>query len=76
MQWNEPVDVNSLDDEVLNDVLLNLGIEPEDVTQKDIDNINKMSAFQLFDRYLTWNGIIGYTHSIIEVIENLQDAQN
>lgn len=36
---------------------------------KDIDEyINKCSRRRLLDMYLSWNGIIGYTDSIIGVI--------
>lgn len=33
----------------------------------DITQLNNMTREELFDAYLTWNGIIGYTQDIIEV---------
>ena len=39
---------------------------------KDVDEyINKCSRRRLLDMYLSWNGIIGYTDSIIGVISLL-----
>ena len=32
----------------------------------DITQLNNMTREELFDAYLTWNGIIGYTQDIIE----------
>lgn len=33
------------------------------------DQVLQMTNFELVSRWLTWNGIIGYTEDIIEVIE-------
>lgn len=75
MDWNKPVDVDMLEDGVVNYVLLNLGIEPADVTHEDMKKISEMSAYKLLDKWLNWHGLIGYTGTIIEVVENLQKAQ-
>lgn len=32
----------------------------------DITQLNNMTREELFDAYLTWNGIIGYTQDIME----------
>ena len=32
----------------------------------DLTQLNNMTREELFDAYLTWNGIIGYTQDIIE----------
>ena len=32
----------------------------------DLTQLNNMTREELFDAYLTWNGIIGYTEDIIE----------
>ena len=44
--------------------LINTG----DYTQEEVD---KMDAYELFDKILTWNGIIGYTDNIISWIQPL-----
>ena len=41
-------------------------IDECEYTQK---RVNNMSAMTLVDRYLRYNGIIGYTEEIIRVIE-------
>lgn len=40
----------------------------EDDTSED-EEILTMSGFEFLDEWLNWNGIIGYTGSIIEAIE-------
>lgn len=32
----------------------------------DLTQLNNMTREELFDAYLTWNGIIGYTQDIME----------
>lgn len=32
----------------------------------ELTQLNNMTREELFDTYLTWNGIIGYTQDIIE----------
>ena len=46
--------------------LKNYLIDECEYTQK---RVNNMSAMTLVDRYLRYNGIIGYTEEIIRVIE-------
>lgn len=31
--------------------------------------VNEMDAYELFDKYLQWNGIIGYTEDIIDAFK-------
>lgn len=35
----------------------------------DLTQLNNMTREELFDAYLTWNGIIGYTQDIIEAYQ-------
>ena len=35
----------------------------------DITQLNNMTREELFEAYLTWNGIIGYTQDIMEAYE-------
>ena len=53
-------------DFVMRAVRQNIGLE-EDDTSRDAE-IMEMSGEEIVDRYLTWNGIIGYTYNIIDVV--------
>lgn len=47
----------------------NLGLD-EDDESKD-DEIMQMSREEVFRRYMTWHGIIGYESEIKEIIEEI-----
>ena len=53
-------------DFIMRAVRQNIGLE-EDDTSRDAE-IMEMSGEEIVDRYLTWNGIIGYTYNIIDVV--------
>ena len=53
-------------DFIMRAVRQNIGLE-EDDTSRDAE-IMEMSGEEIVDRYLTWNGIIGYTSDIIDVV--------
>ena len=53
-------------DFIMRAVRQNMGLE-EDDTLMDAE-IMEMSGEEIVDRYLTWNGIIGYTSDIIDVV--------
>lgn len=53
-------------DFIMRAVRQNIGLE-EDDTSRDAE-IMEMSGEEIVDRYLTWNGIIGYTSYIIDVV--------
>lgn len=36
------------------------------------EHVETMSDYELFDAWLKWNGIIGFTWDIIDVVENLK----
>lgn len=36
------------------------------------EHVETMSDFELFDAWLKWNGIIGFTWDIIDVVEHLK----
>lgn len=58
---------------LLKDIRKNLGLEADDTSQDD--EINAMSKQEVFERYLTWQGIIGYSDRIISVIETIYNIQ-
>ena len=47
----------------------NLGLEPDDTSQDE--EINAMSKQEVFDRFLTWQGIIGYSNRILSALEKI-----
>lgn len=53
-------------DFIMRAVRQNIGLE-EDDTSRDAE-IMEMDGEEIVDRYLTWNGIIGYTYNIIDVV--------
>lgn len=53
-----------MDLQELKEELINTG----DYTKEKVD---QMDAYELFDKILTWNGIIGYTEDIISWIQPL-----
>ena len=53
-------------DFIMRAVRQNIGLE-EDDTSRDAE-IYEMDGEEIVDRYLTWNGIIGYTSYIIDVV--------
>ena len=53
-------------DFIMRAVRQNIGLEEYD-TSRDAE-IMEMSGEEIVDRYLTWNGIIGYTYNIIDVV--------
>lgn len=75
------LDPNKLDEEVKTNIMYNLGYSDEEPGNvgKDYDwcikNIEGMSVHEAFDRFLTWNGIIGYTSTIIEALDSIRAAQ-
>ena len=53
-------------DFIMRAVRQNIGLD-EDDTSRD-EEIMEMDGEEIVDRYLTWNGIIGYTYNIIDVV--------
>jgi len=53
-------------DFIMRAVRQNIGLEEDDAS-RDAE-IMEMSGEEIVDRYLTWNGIIGYTYNIIDVV--------
>jgi hypothetical protein len=64
---------NELDDNVFSAIANNMGIEGDN--QKDIDKIAALSVREAVDRFLGWHGIIGYTDTIINTIDNIRNSE-
>lgn len=62
---------------VLNDILANCGVDKNSTPEKrqrEIDYVAQCSAPELFKRYMTWQGIIGYEYSIIKALRAIERA--
>ncbi len=71
------VDPESLPSDVMRDACRNMGIDPDENDEnwkKASKLISSMTAYEVFDRYLRWNGMIGFTDSIIEAMDGIEDA--
>ena len=55
--------------EELKAYLISEGAETEEA-------VESMSDWDLFDRYLTWNGLIGWTDNIIDAYKAAFDQKN
>jgi len=56
------LDINELSDRVLTDI------------KENCDNVGELSPWEAIDKFLTWNGIIGYTSSIVVAIDSIRAA--
>ena len=43
----------------------------ETESEYTIEELSKMDDYELFDTYMKWNGIIGYTSDILEVLKQI-----
>ena len=62
------------DSRILGHVRQNLGAEDENDTSKDT-LIETCSPFDLFDRWLEWEGILGYTATIWDIVRDLREME-
>jgi hypothetical protein len=75
------IDVDMLDDEVLNNILSNLGLDDGEwdtnpaKAEALVERVKQMSERELFNRFLIWNGIIGYTDVITTAIDSIRAAK-
>ncbi len=58
-----------IDNDILNNVRENLGVESDDKSRDD--EINMMSPSELFKRWCEWNGLINYSKEIKRVMGNI-----
>jgi hypothetical protein len=43
----------------------------ETESEYTIEELSEMDDYELFDTYMKWNGIIGYTSDILEVLKQI-----
>jgi len=67
------MDCSLLNGKVLGAVRMNLGCEEPDDESLDY-RIVEMGPMEVFQRYLEWEGIIGYANDIWSSVENIKKA--
>ena len=63
-------DISQIPDYILDDAKRNVPIHASFKMYSD-EQLSRMTKRQIFDHYLEWNGIIGFSSSILDVIEEL-----
>jgi hypothetical protein len=66
------LDIDLLDDDVLEDICDNLEIDSGD--EEAMKRVQRLSPEEAFERFLTWNGIIGYGDMIASALDNIRLA--
>ena len=73
---------DKLNEEVLTDILYNLGYDEDDIGEGDVEDYNQCmkiietsSVYDAFNRFLEWNGIVGYTLTIIKALDSIRAAE-
>ena len=66
-----------LDEGVKTNILLNLGYDEDEPEKYDsfVERIKKMSETEALERYLAWNGIIGYASDFIKALDSIRAAK-
>ena len=62
---------------MLNPDLLNDSVREDIMQNMETDNpkdLEKLSEYEAFNRFLNWNGIIGYTSILIEALDNIREV--
>jgi len=57
---------------ILDDIRGNTRFGRENFTDEEINN---KSNYDLFNHWLNWNGIIGYTGTILSVVKEIYDTE-
>lgn len=69
------LDTSKMPNNVLEYIANNLGREDNEPIQMYLSQIEAMTPKEAFDRYLIWNGIIGYSEDIWNAVECLKLAE-
>jgi hypothetical protein len=62
--------------ELLDDRILEAIANNQDCLDNPEPKLKYMSVDEAFDAFLTWHGIIGYSHMIRRALENIKEACN
>jgi hypothetical protein len=58
---------------VIEDVRQNLSLDPTDDSEDE--KILKMSRSEVFERFMTWHGIIGFEHMVKAAIQEIYQVE-
>lgn len=70
------IDIDALEDKTLSDILNNTNFDettPEG-QEEIMADLRNSSDRELMDKFLNWNGIIGYTDTIIDALDDIRAA--
>lgn len=67
------MNLSQLSETILESVRQQLGCDDPTDESKD-SQIESMEAMEVFDRYLRWNGIIGFSSEIWDAVGNIREA--
>ena len=56
-------------DNIMRNVRQALGLEPDDMSMNE--EINDMDQIDVFDKWLQWEGILGYANTIKDAVDNI-----
>ena len=77
---NKKIYLNLIPEDILIDAMKNMGYD-EDADNADEQYVNyrekaeKLTAEQIFDKYLNWNGIIGYGSTLYQIVQILEKSK-
>ena len=66
------IDINKIEDQTLDAILSNLGFE--DLTPGQESYVANSTPEELMDKFLNWEGIIGYTSMIVKAWKSINAA--
>ena len=71
------IDVDELDDGVLNAIIYDLGLKPDewdDFTKVNflLERVREMNVEEAFNRFLRYNGLVDYGDFILNAIDNIR----
>ena len=72
------IDIDALEDKTLSDILNNTNFDettPEG-QEEIMADLRNSSDRELMDKFLNWNGIIGYTDTIIDALDDIRAASD
>jgi hypothetical protein len=64
-------DISKIPSYILNNARKNVPMIKGSFHEFSDEQLSKMTKREIFDHYLEWNGIIGFSSSILDVIEEL-----
>lgn len=63
---------DAIDSEVLEDIANRLNMDSS--SDKFMSHIKTMTAFEVVDAYMSWNGLFGFTDGVVSAVLSTQDA--